>query len=101
MITFTGDTIQIGDELKVFFDSSTELQIDILRRADTSVIAQMYAFKSGSQVGYYETAYAAVTIDSETPTETDYTAIINEIVHELEKARLEALNPTNTFTITL
>ena len=101
MITFTDDTIQIGDELKVFFDSSTELQIDILRRADTSVIAQMYAFKSGSQVGYYETAYAAVTIDSETPTETDYTAIINEIVHELEKARLEALNPTNTFTITL
>ena len=101
MITFTGDTIQIGDGLKVFFDSSTELQIDILRRADTSVVAQMYAFKSGSQVGLYETAYTAAAIDSETPIETDYTAIINEIVHELEKARLEALNPTNTFTITL
>lgn len=101
MITFTGDPIQIGQALKVFFDNGTELHFDITYRNDTSVIARLHAFDSGSLIGIYETEYAAATIDAETPTETDYTAIINEIVHELEKARLEVLNPTNTFTITL
>ena len=99
MITFTGDPIQLGEDLKVFFDDSTELSIDTVLRADGSVVAQMYAFKDGSPIGIYESRYAAATVDSETPTETDTTAILSEVIHKLEKARLEALNPTATFTI--
>jgi hypothetical protein len=99
MITFTGDPIFIGS--KQIFDNSTELLIDAIFRVDTSVVAIIYARVSGEIIYRYETAYESATVDAETLSETDTAAMFNEAVHLLEKTRLEGLNPTNTFTITL
>lgn len=99
MITFTGDPIYLGD--KQLFNNSTELLLDMQYRNDTSVVATLYASVSGEIIHRYETAYASATVNAETTTETSYTGKLKQAVHKLEKARLEGLNPTNTFTITL
>jgi len=100
MITFTGDPIFLGDS-KNIFQNTVELEIDCIFRADTSVVAKLYAIQTGTIIGQYETAYTSAQVDAETLSETDTAAMFNEAVHQLEKARLEAVNPTNTFTITL
>ena len=99
MITFTGDPIYLGD--KQLFDNSTELLLDMQYRNDTSVVATLYASVSGEIIHRYETAYTSATVNAETTTETSYTGKFKQAVHKLEKSRLEGLNPTNTFTITL
>lgn len=40
-------------------------------------------------------------MNAESTSETSYTGEFNQAVQQLEKARLEARNPSNTFTITL
>ncbi len=99
MITFTGDPIYLGD--KQIFDNSTNLLIDSKRRNDASIIATVYAEVSGEVVHLFETAYTEATVNAVSVTETSIVGKFHQAIHELEKARLEGLNPANTFTITL
>ena len=99
MITFTGDPIYIGD--KRIFSNATTLLYDCLFRNDTSVVAVAYAQVSGEIIATFETAYTAAEVNAESTSETSYTGKFNQAVQQLEKARLEARNPSNTFTITL
>ena len=99
MITFTDGPIYLGD--KRIFEDATELLLDVQHRADTSVVATLYARVSGEIIHKFETAYDAATVNAETVVATDITEMVNEAAHGLEVARLEGLNPSATFTITL
>ncbi len=101
MITFTGDPIFLGTGNKNIFANTVELHFDFIFRDDTSVVAILYAVATGTIIGTFETAYTSAQVDAETLSKTDTAAMFSEAVHQLEKTRLEGVNPTNTFTITL
>ena len=102
MITFTGSNISLGAGKRVeYAPSGAELHYDCTLRADGSVLAALFAFVSGEIQDSLQFAYTAAAVNAETTTETTYTGKINQAIHKLEKARLEAINPSATFTITL
>lgn len=101
MITWTGSTIEIGDVAGAKYPIGLSIVLDAGYRNDTDVIATLYVQRGDAVVASFETAYPSATVNAETTTETTYTGKFNQAIHKLEKARLEALNPSATFTITL
>jgi len=101
MITFTGGTARISDATKRSYPTTVSLVFDTMLRADGSVVVILFVKDSDEIIDTFETAYSASTVNAETTTETTYTTKLNQAIHLLEKARLEAANGSITFTITL
>lgn len=102
MITFTGSSISLGAGPRIEVPTTTELHYDFTYRDDGSIVAHLFPKASdGTGIDPVQFAYDAATVNAVSVTETSITGKFNQAVHKLEKARLEALNGSATFTITL